>query len=156
MVNLSQYGIIRGEGRYYQEIVYTTALVYNLASQKIEEYLSGYNLTLGKLNILIALKYHGKEEGLSQVELSQHLILTPSNMTKMIDKLEKEGLVTRSAMVGDRRVNIVKVTAKAGKLLDNLWEGFQATMVDLVKKLEPAQQKQLAERLIEWSEKLLE
>ena len=154
MANLSQYGIIKGEGRYHQEIVYTTALLYNLASQKIEEYLSGFNLTLGKLNILIAVKHQGKEEGLSQVELSQHLILTPSNMTKMIDKLEKEGLVTRSAMNGDRRVNIVKITTKASKLLDNLWDGFQATMMELVNKLEPGKQKQLAGLLIDWSEKL--
>ena len=57
-------------------------------------------------------------------------------------------------MNGDRRVNIVKITTKASKLLDNLWDGFQATMMDLVNKLEPDKQKRLAGLLIDWSEKL--
>ncbi len=156
MGHLNKFGIPKGEGKYPQEIIYTTALVYNLASQRMSEYLNDYGLSLGKLNILVAVKHQGGPKGLPQVKLSEHLIVTPSNMTKMIDKLEKEGLVTRSSLAGDRRVNIIQITTKADKLLDQLWGGFQLKMDELVKTLSVSKQKQLAGLLSEWSEKMLE
>ncbi|NCU32975.1 MAG: MarR family transcriptional regulator, partial [Candidatus Moranbacteria bacterium] len=97
MGNIEQYGLYRGKGKHYEEIIYASALIYGLVHQRISDYLKEYDLTVGKLNILIAVKHHGGEQGLSQVELSKHLIVTPSNMTKMIDKLEKDGFLTRSA-----------------------------------------------------------
>ena len=150
MTDLKQYGIYTGQGKTHEEIIYTTALIYNLANTKISNYLKNYDMSLGKLNILIAIKHHGGVDGLPQVKLSKHLILSPSNMTKMIDILEEEGFVTRSALDGDKRVNIVRITKKAHDVLDSLWDGFQNTMKELVGGLNDTKQKQLSGLLIEW------
>lgn len=150
MSNIEQYGLYRGKGKHYEEIIYASALIYGLVHQRISDYLKAYDLTVGKLNILIAVQHHGGDQGVSQVELSKHLIVTPSNMTKMIDKLEKDGFLTRSALDGDRRVNMIQATTKAKNILNDLWPGFQAAMKENVKGLSSAKQAQLAELLLEW------
>jgi len=154
-MSLAQYGIYREQGKEQEAIIYTTALLYNILNQRMTAYLKDYHLNPGKLNILVAIRHHGKKEGLRQVEISKHLILTPSNMTKMIDKLEKEGLVTRSALAGDRRVNIIQISDKAEKLLNSLWDGLQKVMKEMLEDLGSAKQKKLADSLTEWFEAMV-
>ncbi len=149
MSDLDKYGVSKKWNR-QEEIVYCTALMYNIVSGSIANYLKDYNLTAGKFNILFVLKSHGGVEGIKQVEISKHLIVTPSNMTKMVDKLEKEGFVTRSALEGDRRVNMVKITGKAQELLENIWDGYNKVIQNSVQNLSPTQQKQLAGLLKIW------
>lgn len=153
MTDIRTYGVPKGEGRYHEEIIYSLALLYNVISSDISGFLKEYDLSIGKLNILIAIKHHGGFEGIRQVEISQHLIVTPSNMTKMIDKLEKDTLVARSALEGDRRVNIVKITKKGSNLLDSIWGGYSSRLEKAVSPLNKAKQKQLAGLLTGWFEK---
>lgn len=153
MKDLTTFGIYKGEGKHYEEAIYSIALLYNLIGADISSYLKQYNLTVGKLNVLIAIKHHGAVKGIPQVEISKHLIVTPSNMTNMVDKLEKEGLVERLPLEGDRRVNITKITKRGSELLDKLWPGY----VDVLKKQMPdlskEKQKAIAELLVEWFQK---
>lgn len=154
MTDIRTYGVPKGEGKYPEEIVYSIALLYNVVSSDISAYLKEYDLSIGKLNILIAIKRHGGSDGIRQVEVSQHLIVTPSNMTKMIDKLEADGLAERSALAGDRRVNMIKVTSKGSKLLDSIWDGYIGKIKQSVKGLKGGQQKQLASLLTDWFESM--
>jgi len=84
------------------------------------------------------------------VEVSKHLIVTPSNMTKLIDKLEGEGFVVRSACEGDRRVNVVKVTKKAEELLDRLWGLYIEKLHKFMEPLSKKEQDALAALLVKW------
>jgi len=149
-MKLEQFGIHMEEGKYHEAMTFTVALLFNVIHQKTGDYLKKYDLNPSKLNILMAIRYHGKKEGLRQVELSKHLLLTPSNMTKMIDKLQKEGLVNRVNLDGDRRVNIIKISKKAEALLDSLWGGFNALLMDMAKDMNKAEQKQLANLMANW------
>lgn len=150
MADLSQFGIVQNEGKYSQEIVYTLALVYSLIDNEIANYLAPFNFSIGKFNTLVAIRHHGGKNGIKQVEVSQHLIVTPSNMTKMIDKLSKEGFVTRSPLDGDRRVNILKVTEKGEKILDKIWPGYLEAIEKMTAQLNKSKQKQLSGLLAEW------
>ena len=152
--NLETFGISKGEGKYHEEIIYSMALLYNIVNADIANYLKEYDLTIGKLNILVAVKHHGKDEGIPQVGVSKHLIVTPSNMTKMIDKLEKDKLVVRSALQGDRRVNIIKITKKGSDLLDLIWEGYNQILKNSISCMNQDKQKQLSGLLTEWFEKV--
>ncbi len=154
MTDIRTYGVPKGEGKYPEEIVYSVALLYNVISSDISSFLKEYGLSIGKLNILIAIKRYGGLDGIRQVEVSQHLIVTPSNMTKMIDKLEADGLAERSALEGDRRVNMVKVTLKGSKLLDLIWDGYAEKLKQSVKGLTGNKQKQLATLLTDWFENM--
>lgn len=154
MADLQRYGIYKGEGRIHEEVIYSMALLYNLVNAEISSYLRDFNLSAGKLNILIAIRHQGKGKGLTQVEISRHLIVSPSNMTKMIDKLEKDELVERKALEGDRRVNIINVTKKGMTLLDGIWSDYNLKLKGLVGKISQEKQTKLASILTEWFEKL--
>lgn len=155
-IDLSQYGIERGPDKVHEQLIYTTALIYNVLNSEISAYLTEFDMTPGKLNVLVAIQHHGGNEGLPQVQISRHLIVTKSNMTKHLDKLEREGLITRSSRPGDRRVKIVRITPKAQKLLDGLWERYNQRLKDLTGQLSRAKQKQLAALLMEWFGGLVE
>ncbi len=153
---LETIGVKTGQGKHYEEAIYSLALIYNVINDQMSTYLSQYQLTPGKFNILLAVKHQGGKEGISQVEVSKRLIVTPSNMTKLIDKLEKDSLVTRSALAGDRRVNILKITAKGSKLLDAAWDGYNARLKKLLFSLSESQQKVLSGLLVSWLENIRE
>jgi DNA-binding MarR family transcriptional regulator len=46
----------------------------------------------------------------SLAELSRHLKVSSANMTGLVDRLEKKGLVRRCRKEGDRRITIVELT----------------------------------------------
>ncbi len=149
---LDTIGVQTGKGKHYEEAIYSLVLIYNVITDEMTTYLSGYDLTPGKFNILMAVKHQGGKEGISQVEVSKRLIVTPSNMTKLIDKLEKDALVTRSGLDGDRRVNILKITPKGSKLLDSIWQGYDERLQKLLSSLNVSEQKTLASLLGKWLE----
>ena len=153
-VDLAKFGINEKEGKFFEEAVYSTALIYNICNTRINHYLKQFNLNVGKLNVLVAIRHHGGEDGLSQVEISKHLIVTPSNMTKLLDKLEKEELVTRSPMQGDRRINIVRVTHKAKKLLDHVWPEYSGILKELMGNISKKDQERTAYYLKNWLHEL--
>jgi DNA-binding MarR family transcriptional regulator len=58
--------------------------------------------------------------------------------------------VTRSPLAGDRRVNILKITAKGVKLLDSTWEGYNDHLKSLIASLDMNQQKAVSGLLVQW------
>ena len=67
------------------------------------------------LNLLL-----DEPDGLSQVEISRLLIMHRSNVTGLIDRLEKRGLLQRRASPGDRRAYRVVLTPAARQLLGRI------------------------------------
>ena len=45
-------------------------------------------------------------------DISKQLLVSNGNITVIVDKLVAEGLALRSTVPGDRRTNIIKLTAK--------------------------------------------
>ena len=144
------FGIENIEEKYPQQIIYSLALIYNMIYDDIAQLLGPHDLTPGKFNILLIVKHQGKDQGISQVEIGKRLILTASNMAKLIDKLEKEGLLCRSGLKGDRRVNIVKITRKGSSLLEQVWEGYNDKLFTLTSQLSKQDQKILSKMLVTW------
>lgn len=155
MIDLKKYGIIEENKDFCEESLYCTALIYNICNTRLTEFLKPYSLNPSKLNILVAARFHGGKEGISQVALSNHLIVTPSNMTKMLDKLEKEGLVVREALPGDRRVNIIKVTPKAEIFLDELWGQYLKIMESFMEGISSQDKEETAQYLKKWLRSLI-
>ena len=57
-----------------------------------------------------------KDGPLSSASLSRRLYVTPANITGIIDRLEKKGLVERTRKKGDRRVGLVRLTESGAQL----------------------------------------
>ena len=73
--------------------------------------------------MLVQLKYSDKK-ALSQAELGRRLVVNKADMTGIVDRLERTGLVERSAHPSDRRVNLVRMTAEGEKVVNVLEPGY--------------------------------
>jgi DNA-binding MarR family transcriptional regulator len=60
-----------------------------------------WGVTPSQFNVLNLLYLHS--EGLTQTDLSRELITNRSNITGLVDRLQKLGLVKRESVEGDRR-----------------------------------------------------
>jgi DNA-binding MarR family transcriptional regulator len=98
-------------------------------SQKISKQ---YGLTGSQSSVLRSLFKYGPT---SSAGLSRMLFVTPSNITGVIDRLEKKTLVERVRKVGDRRVAMIQLTESgemlSTKLPDPIEERFIAELADL-------------------------
>ncbi|MDD4202294.1 MAG: MarR family transcriptional regulator [Candidatus Omnitrophica bacterium] len=125
-------GIREGKDRENEEVVYSIVRAYAVIDRAISEILSEYKLSVAKFNILLMVKHVGKDKGIAQNEISKLLLVTTSNMTRMIDKLEKQGLVARHPLANDRRVRNIIITEKGSELLDRAWFPYKDKINKLV------------------------
>jgi DNA-binding MarR family transcriptional regulator len=64
-------------------------------------------ISFARLKLLSTLKLSGPT---IMNELSEHLMVTPRNVTALVDGLEKEGLVRRRPHPTDRRATLIELT----------------------------------------------
>ena len=74
-----------------------------------------WDLSPSQFNVLNLL--HLNPDGLSQTDLSRQLIMHRSNLTGLVDRLEKRGLVVRREVAADRRAYSVVLTTAGTRLL---------------------------------------
>lgn len=88
-------------------IYYTASRV----RKKAGDFFRLYGLTDVQFNVLSLLKHQsGENGGLTQVELSRMMLVNRANITTLIDRMEKAGLVARKPMPDDRRYNTIELT----------------------------------------------
>ena len=86
---------------------------------------AGLEITIEQWSIL----YHlWKEDGLSQQELCTRTYRDKASITRLIDNIEKLGLVERIASKDDRRVNLVYLTDTAKPLQEATYNIANQTM----------------------------
>jgi len=116
-----------------------------------------FDITDVQFNLLEILFYHsGKKGGLTQVELSRMLLVNRANITSLIDRMEKAGLVIRTDVPGDRRCHIVKLTGKGRKRIDEIEDSYIAEVKKLMRVLKTKELKTLIRSLEKIREKLHE
>jgi DNA-binding MarR family transcriptional regulator len=77
-----------------------------------------WDLSPSQFNVLNLLDAH--PEGLSQSDLGRQLLTHRSNVTGLIDRLEKRGLVRRKEVAGDRRAYRVVLSSAGTGLLHKI------------------------------------
>ena len=148
-----QIGVDINQGKYHEEMLYGLVLMYTAVYDEIAAFLKKYELLPGEMNVLMLIKHQGKEQGLSQVDIGRRLMVTAHNMTRLVQRLEKEGLIKRSSDQKDARINLVTVTIKASKLLDEIWPGYDEKMRQLAGRLAPKEQKAFSQMIQRWLNK---
>lgn len=76
-----------------------------------------------------ALRILDSEGSISSAELSRKLYVTPSNITGIIDRLEKKELVERIRKPEDRRVSLVALTDKGHMLYQSLPASIEGKLI---------------------------
>jgi len=142
------------KGRPSAEVFNGMLCVYSLLYRQMEDYFKDYELTPVKFNTLLLLKHLGRNAGLSQNEICHHLIVSPSNITRLIDRLIADGFVERSSSKEDRRVKIIRISPEGSAILDKLFHGYGEMIQQSVYVLERSEVEQLAGLLLKWFSKL--
>lgn len=89
------------------------------AEGQLREFLRvNHNTTLPRFDVLAAL--YRRREGVTMSELSRMLLVSNGNATTVVDRLEKDRLVQRSASETDRRTVFVALTARGLQQFETL------------------------------------
>lgn len=110
-------------GRRYEtllQLLRTSETIWNASRL----FFARWDLSASQFNILNLLA--GRPNGLTQIELSRELITHRSNVTGLVDRLEKSGLVVRRPVPGDRRAYSVQITAPGMKLVAEILPEYHA------------------------------
>ena len=99
-----------------------------------------YGLTGSQSGVLRSLIQEGPQ---SSADLSRQLHVTPSNITGIIDRLEKKGLVERIRKEGDRRIALIELTEKGEALSQQLPDPIEIKLISELADLEPGQVQEL-------------
>lgn len=115
-----------------------------LSNKRLQEDLEGLDLTPPQFYVLATIGYAG---GLPFGEIGEKMMVTVSNLTGIVDRLEEKGLVARERDAHDRRVIRVRLTEKGSKLYKNTIPLFEKSISQFFSPLDKSQQKELSSLL---------
>lgn len=142
------------KGRASAEVFHGIFCVYSMLEKRMEEFFRPHNLTPVKFNALMLIKFMGQGQGISQNDLGYHMIVTPSNITRLVDRMSKDGYITRVPAENDRRVNLINITPKGEEIVRQVFFGFSEMIQQSVYLMERKDVEQLSELLMKWFFKL--
>ncbi len=109
-----------------------------------------HGLTEGEFDVLATLRRAGAPYERAPGELAQFTMVTTGAMTKRIDRLERDGLVTRRRSARDGRGRVVALTAAGKRLIDKAFTEHMRNERRLLDQLTPAEASQLEAILTTW------
>ncbi len=110
----------------------------------MELYLKPFNLSHGRFSILLTL-LGSTNKSLNPVELAEKLGKSKPTITKMIEKLISDGLVSNTDDSRDKRRKLIILTAKAVNLLNIIIPEYNKRISSMSKNLTDSDKKQLME-----------
>src|SRR5689334_14804954 len=112
-----------------EEVVLSMMRTADLLAMPMTEVLRQEGLSLSQYNVLRILRGAGPD-GLPCGEISERMVRRDPDLTRLLDRLETRGLVTRSRGITDRRVVLASISQAGLKLLQSL----DATVDETVKQ----------------------
>ena len=109
-----------------------------------------FGLSEGEFDVLAALRRAGAPYERAPGQLAQFTMVTTGAMTKRIDRLQKEGLVTRRVSGDDGRGRVVGLTAEGLSLIDRAFAEHVANERRMLSALTRSEAEQLESLLAAW------
>ena len=88
-------------------------------TDRVEDLLKPYGISSTQYNVLRILRGAG-DEGLCRNELRDRMLTRMPDMTRLLDRMEEAGLVTRARERDDRRMVLTRITPRGLELLGEL------------------------------------
>ena len=98
----------------YLELLRTT----DLLTRRLVHVLKAEDLSSTQYNVLRILR--GAPEGLPCGEIANRMITRDPDVTRLLDRLEKRGLISRNRETKDRRMVLARVTGEGLELLERM------------------------------------
>ena len=126
------------ELRLWLRLLSATTRIEDTIRQRLREQ---FGITLPRFDLMAQLER--ESEGLSMGELSRRMMVTGGNVTAIVDQLEKEQLVQRQNLPGDRRAWRVCLTPEGRQAFAAMAQAHEGWVVELFSPLSERQQAQL-------------
>jgi DNA-binding MarR family transcriptional regulator len=133
------------EVRTWVQLVRTTVRL----ERHLEQALEVHGLSIAQFDILATL---GFEQGITQQELAERLLVTKGNICGMIDRMEGNGWVERRSDCADRRVNRLFLTRRGKDRLAQAMPSQQALAQRILGALTPPELQTLHQLLVRLDE----
>jgi len=111
-------------------VIYALARTYSVVSRKLAGVYARVGLSAASFNLLMLLARGQHPDSFTQQALGKRLVVSASDMTGLVDRLERKQLVKRIPGK-DRRSHFLRITPKGEALVDQAWPHH----VDAVKGL---------------------
>ena len=102
-----------------QEALLNLFIASNYLHSKLEFVCSDFKITLAQFNVLRILK-GAHPNGYPRHEIIRRMVEPSPDVTRLIDRLIKEGFVERFYSVNDRRLSLARITKKGINLLTKI------------------------------------
>lgn len=119
----------------------------NILGARFEKVISAFGVTISQYNVLRILK-GVSPDGHPRCEIASRMLEIAPDITRLIDRLEKQGLVVRDKTEQDRRMSITKITSKGLKLVEEIKPVIDEEHNRATKNLSSAECRELS-RLVE-------
>jgi MarR family 2-MHQ and catechol resistance regulon transcriptional repressor len=111
---------------------------------RTETRLHAVGLTPTQLGVLEGILHRG---AMTQRELGRKVLTSAGNMTDVIDKLERRGLVSRTRAPSDRRSVLVDLTPAGRTLIQSVFPGHAADIAAAMAGLDRGELRELGRLL---------
>src|SRR5580658_10192288 len=102
-----------------QEVYLSILRTSSELSYAVDQYFRPFGITQSQYNVLRILRGAGTD-GLCRNEISQRMVTATPDMTRLLDRMEKAGWVTRERAEEDRRQVFTHITKSGMELLARL------------------------------------
>jgi DNA-binding MarR family transcriptional regulator len=102
-----------------QEGLLNLLITSNYLHSKLDAICSGFKITLAQFNVLRILK-GAYPEGYPRGEIIRRMVEPSPDVTRLIDRLIREGFVERFYSDKDRRLSLARITKKGINLLSKI------------------------------------
>ena len=130
----------------HEEAFLNVARTQAVFSHRLERVLEPRGLSLTQYNVLRMLRGAG-QSGLCRNEIRDRLITRMPDVTRLLDRMEEAGLVSRVRSTEDRRLVNTTLTAEGRALVDELDDEIDRVHAQQVGHLTDAQLRTLVELL---------
>ena len=129
-----------------REAMVAVLRAYGTLQRLMEPYFADFDLTPPQFQVLcIAIRF--REAPPTQRQLARDLYVSFPNVTFLLKRLERKGLIERNGNPADRREKYVSVSAAGRKLLKRIWLVHQRQMDLVMHGLTAAERKEMTRLL---------
>lgn len=125
----------------FLNVIYTSSLFTQFVS---ESFLKRERMTMPRVGVLFLLYHY---PGLKQSDVANRLIVSAPNVSGLIRRLEKDGMLTRTAKLPDRREKHCRLTRKGRSLVERLKKDAPRSFEEMGKYLGVGEAKKVVKAL---------
>jgi len=116
-----------------------------LMRKEFDRRVRGFGITRSQWRVIVHVM---RQEGLNQTQLADLMEVEPITLVRLIDKLEKAGLIERRLDPNDRRARLLYLTRKARPYIEKLKAVADEFREEMLEDLSPKERDQLIRMLM--------